>query len=556
MRRKLLSTIVLVLLGYELTFCQIVFWSEDFDHSFSNCALNSAPYNWTVHVNGSEGALHNEWYIYYAANYFGLPCVMLNADTNNGALYIGYGLSDCDSAQKGPIYRDGCDHITNRTAISPVIDCSGKHNITLGLDLASRNFTPGDVSSILFSHDGGTTWDTLETVIAVGRCIGSQFGAYWEHRVLALPSTADNNSNVKIGFAWKNNDDCFGNYLSFAIDNITLADSCYFRLSIGDDIVRDPCVGQSFTLLTTSGISNPLDSIFWNFGNGDTSTALNPSVIYDSTGIYIVTLIARDTSGCTQITTKTINVSGFEGNISADTNNICPYDCVDFLASIHPMNILGIMNSYVWSFDDSNSATDTTLNPHYCFSHAGLHNVQLHISNPLSNCVRNLLIPITVDTCGYPVLTSIISSLGLNICQGSCIDFSNNAFDAVNFNWSFTGASITASTDSAPSSVCFDTAGVYSVILTVANGTGTSSITTNIIVHEIPPVATIYLSSGPVFTTDIGAGYNYDWYVYFGAWIYEGSGYPYHPLYPGDPYKAVVSSYPGCSTESNVYVWP
>ncbi len=53
-------------------------------------------------------------------------------------------------------------------------------------------------------------------------------------------------------------------------------------------------------------------SFFWDFGDGNTSTAINPTELYPTPGIYTVKLIAIDTSSCNFIdsTTFTITVSG------------------------------------------------------------------------------------------------------------------------------------------------------------------------------------------------------------------------------------------------------
>jgi PKD repeat protein len=44
----------------------------------------------------------------------------------------------------------------------------------------------------------------------------------------------------------------------------------------------------------------------WNLGNGQTSTAKNPSVVYDKEGPYTITLEATNVLGCKASTTKTI----------------------------------------------------------------------------------------------------------------------------------------------------------------------------------------------------------------------------------------------------------
>jgi gliding motility-associated-like protein len=60
----------------------------------------------------------------------------------------------------------------------------------------------------------------------------------------------------------------------------------------------------SFTINSTSTIA----SAAWNFGNGNTSTQLNPLAIYDKAGSYTVTLIGTSSTGGTCTDSKTITV--------------------------------------------------------------------------------------------------------------------------------------------------------------------------------------------------------------------------------------------------------
>ena len=84
----------------------------------------------------------------------------------------------------------------------------------------------------------------------------------------------------------------------------------------------------SFTATPTSGTApltvdlhdtsskNPT-SWAWDFGNGTTSTEQNPSVTYDSAGIFTVTLLASNGAGTSEAATQTItvNADGSNGSI-------------------------------------------------------------------------------------------------------------------------------------------------------------------------------------------------------------------------------------------------
>lgn len=60
----------------------------------------------------------------------------------------------------------------------------------------------------------------------------------------------------------------------------------------------------SFTDLTQNVVNR-----YWNFGNGQVSTAANPTATYTQAGVYSVILVAETADGCTNATQKTITVT-------------------------------------------------------------------------------------------------------------------------------------------------------------------------------------------------------------------------------------------------------
>ena len=52
-----------------------------------------------------------------------------------------------------------------------------------------------------------------------------------------------------------------------------------------------------------------------------------------------------------------------------------------------------------------------------------------------------------------------------HICPGTCTDFTNLSTNATSFEWTFTGANPSSSTDVSPTSICYNTPGSYPVTL-------------------------------------------------------------------------------------------
>ncbi|MBS1622931.1 MAG: PKD domain-containing protein, partial [Bacteroidetes bacterium] len=66
------------------------------------------------------------------------------------------------------------------------------------------------------------------------------------------------------------------------------------------------CIGDSigFSAVISTAGSAPIDHYAWNLGNGTGSSLMNTSYRYSQSGLYDITLVARDTNGCTSSLTK------------------------------------------------------------------------------------------------------------------------------------------------------------------------------------------------------------------------------------------------------------
>jgi PKD repeat protein len=70
-------------------------------------------------------------------------------------------------------------------------------------------------------------------------------------------------------------------------------------------------------------------SYAWNFGNGSTSTAQNPSTTYNTAGTYSVKLSVKSDLGCSGTTTKDVIVAGKTTDFTSP-GNICVGQTVNF----------------------------------------------------------------------------------------------------------------------------------------------------------------------------------------------------------------------------------
>ncbi|MCW3123247.1 MAG: hypothetical protein JWQ38_2739 [Flavipsychrobacter sp.] len=104
----------------------------------------------------------------------------------------------------------------------------------------------------------GSAWSLLEDPPKTLTCSGQ---GQWAHRSVALPSSANNNANVKIGFRWVNNDDGVGTDPSFAVDSVSLSKSATAPVASFTTTATTACLDSCITFTSTS--TGTIDSVRW-----------------------------------------------------------------------------------------------------------------------------------------------------------------------------------------------------------------------------------------------------------------------------------------------------
>lgn len=132
-----------------------------------------------------------------------------------------------------------------------------------------------------------------------------------------------------------------------------------------------------FTNLSTG---NP-DSLFWDFGNGNSSSQTNPGAIYSSPGIYTVTLIAF--KGIVQ---DTLIKNGYIiayappiGNFSANKKSGCAPFTVNFTDLSIPTS--SSIVEWYWDFGDGNKSN--LKNPTHTYATGGVFTVYLIVKDAI-----------------------------------------------------------------------------------------------------------------------------------------------------------------------------
>jgi PKD repeat protein len=159
-------------------------------------------------------------------------------------------------------------------------------------------------------------------------------------------------------------------------DSVIVNNNTPCNINASFTVVNNGNGNYSFTNTSTGGTN-----YYWNFGDGNTSTATNPTHQYLTNGIFPVQLITYD-SNCQSIYTITLTVTAVTNPISCNASFLMFPDS-------NSTNIIVFNTStgnnltYFWDFGDGNTSTQQY--PGYTYSTPGPFWLCLTISDN-NNC--------------------------------------------------------------------------------------------------------------------------------------------------------------------------
>jgi len=290
-----------------------------------------------------------------------------------------------------------------------------------------------------------------------------------------------------------------------------------------DFSISPGCMEDSTHFISSTFVNAALVTTWlWDFGDGFTSTEVDPYHIYASSGTFIVTLTVTDNTDCVNTKTKTVAIVPPPTSFFQVSTQTCANTPVFFTnLSTTPG---GTLTSYYWDFGDN---SDTLINapatgnvPH-TYAVAGTYTVILKVTTSLG-CENESQKTVTISS-------SPLASFNFdNTCTGSAVNFNdlsqvNSGTAIVNWLWNFgdpTSGSNNTSTLQNPLHV-FNTPGSYTVLLQVNNATGCPDTVSKVLVVQPKPGvdfgwASTCLGTTTQFTTNTtttntGAVTSYDW---------------------------------------------
>lgn len=314
--------------------------------------------------------------------------------------------------------------------------------------------------------------------------------------------TYTTNGSYTVSLTASNNQGCTNTYTVTNAVNIGNNNASF--TSADNVCVNAPLVINN---TTTPQVSN----VLWNFGDGTTSTQVQPIKIYSSPGNYVIKLVA-DFGACKDSAFKNITVlpkptSGFTTPSTVSCR--APFT-VNFTSTSTNAS------TYNWSFGDGN--TSSLANPVHTYNAIGNYNVTLIVTNNLG-CSDTLTINDFIKI--QPPAVSFIN-LPTSGCRALTVTplLNLNAIDGVaTYNWDFGDGFSTTS----PNPVhTYTTVGNYTVTLTITtNGGCTQTLSASVGVGSKPNIQfnatpTNTCAFTPVNFTDASTGGGDFWFWDFG----------------------------------------
>jgi gliding motility-associated-like protein len=278
----------------------------------------------------------------------------------------------------------------------------------------------------------------------------------------------------------------------------TYAGGCTTSTTRSVAVLAKPTV--AFTASRTSACTVPVTVNFsstvtgagtyaWDFGDGGTSTAANPTHTYTVTGLYTVTLIVTGANGCSETVVKTDYISIQKPQISIA--GIPKGGCLPLTIQPVPTVLSNdVVTSYQWNF--GNSATSNVQNPTYVYNTAGIYDVTLTVTTA-SGCSNTLTIPAAANAAPKPVPGFTYNPA--TVCAKSSVSFTNTSTGttaASTYQWYFGDGG--QSSQKNPNYSYSDT-GYFAVMLIVSNGQCADTVHIDSAVRVMPPIARLQVAS-------------------------------------------------------------
>jgi PKD repeat protein len=257
---------------------------------------------------------------------------------------------------------------------------------------------------------------------------------------------------------------------------VSLSEKALPAFSVSTDTA---CVGNAiqFTDNSVAPASGTISYLFWDFGDGDTSSGPSVSHVYQNTGNYVVSLTVRTPTSCdTSVSYPVFVIASPLAEFT--TSNVCFGDSAHFSdLSVPPAG--SIITEWHWDFGDQDSSDSA--DPSHYYNSPGVFTVQLLVTSD-RGCFD--LFTDSVKVNAMPV-----AAFGYTkACTGKTISFTDSSTvsnDSIHA-WSWDFGDLSGSVLQNPQHL-YSQAGLYTVsLISTSTGSCSDTISKFIIVNQSP----------------------------------------------------------------------
>ncbi len=279
-------------------------------------------------------------------------------------------------------------------------------------------------------------------------------------------------------------------------------------------MVNNLCFGSSTNFYNSSSvITGSIVSGVWDFGDGTTSSASNPSHTYSTTGTYNASLLVVSNQNCVSTGSTNVTINPLPV-ISYNVSNVCHGNSTLFSNTSSIAS--GSINTYFWNFGNNTSS--------------GLNSPSMVYLNPGSYVV--MLTATSSQSCAATATSNVVihpvpalSFSATNVCLGDNTQFTNSSSISSGtisaYSWTFGDGGTGISGN--PSHT-YGNYGSYPVTLSaISNQNCTSSYSSTLVIHPLPVIAfsssNVCLGIASTFTNNssIASGNLGSWLWNFGS---------------------------------------
>jgi gliding motility-associated-like protein len=499
-KRILYSLTSLFLIGLMKMHAQ--FWTESFGTGCNQLQVPNAGLNpggngaWSVANTGANGANANSWYISATEAGMGLGnCgdgCLATPGLINRSLHIGNIANPlalfCTTGDCGSLYLAGAGFNTDKRAESPIINCTGQNNITLSFSYFVEGIPNVDFCEVMYFN--GVVWASLGPLAQTANNANcpSPFPpiipdqGFWTAFSVALPASANNNANVRVGFRWINTDPT-GQDPSVAIDDVALSVTAP-TVTPTFTIPASACAGANVPLTTTAVATNYTWSVLPAGPVIGSANVQNTNIVFPNAGTFTVTCAAGSPTPVTTFTQAiTIN--------AAPALTITPGSPVNTCAGNPALLTASGATSYTWLAPPL-APLPTVISTNATVAVTPTANTTYTVLGSTATCTAFGLVQVVLS----PNLSIGVTPVSPSVCPGGTIQLT--ASNATTYTWVAPGNN-TISAGPATVAITQTAATTYTVYGAAAGCSGTGTV----LVGMSPSFPLIVVASSP--TTCPGA---------------------------------------------------